>query len=265
MGTVENELSAMHRHAERFTEYVTYVSGRSDKTKLNELAALRRFSPQVLEKQQIFYVPKSAASLMAPAFREELRGFGVLTTRNTPVFYDRWVFPIRNSRGQVVNLVGYSNKASTRYIYGKANYFDRRNTLFGLENLHLVSELGYAIVTEGITDTLRLRDMGFLSTFAMCGTHSSDFIFGQINRRAERGVVCVPDRDEPGQKALKGWKFENRYVIWPDPKYKDVDEMCRENPQGIPLLHKTLTRVTESLGAGVLSGDAVTVRVPQLS
>lgn len=260
---VEKVLFEMRSHAEKFTEYVDYIFKRSDETKLAELANLRQFSTQILIKQQVTYVPKSAASLMVPKFQDDLRSFGVISERNKPVFYDRWLIPIRNSRGQVINLVGYSNTANDRYLFGRSPYYDRRNTLFGLENLSLVEELGYAIITEGITDAIRLRDMGFPNTFAMCGTGFSTFNCGVINRRAVRGVICIPDRDEPGRKALKGWGFNNRFIVWADPKYKDIDEMCRKHPQGIVAVKKALNRVISTLEFGVLSGDVVTVRVPE--
>ena len=45
--------------------------------------------------------------------------------------------------------------------------------MYGLENLHLAYELGYAVYVEGITDAIRLRSLGILNTFANCGTHAS--------------------------------------------------------------------------------------------
>lgn len=260
---VEEALAGMKLHADRFTEYVDYIYKRSDKSKLDELANLRRFSPSTLAEQRVFYVPKSAASLMVPKFNEDLRSFGVLSERNKPVFYDRWIFPILNTHGQVVNLVGYSPTARDRYLYGRSPYYDRRNTLYGLENLSLVSEVGYAIIVEGITDAIRLRDMGYPTTFAMCGTGNSTFIYGQINRRVESGVIVIPDRDEPGRKALKNWAFKNRFVIWADPQFKDIDEMCRQHPIGVKAVQDALNQVIARYAEGVLfRSDAVTVRVP---
>jgi len=261
---VRTALNEMQSHAERFTAYVDYVFSRSDKSKLDELANLRRFSTNILAEQQVFYVPKSAASLIVPRFQEDLRSFGVISERSKPVFYDRWLFPIRDTHGYVVNLVGYSPTAHERYLFGKTPYYDRGNTLYGLENLSLVAEGGYALITEGITDAVRLRDIGYKAAFAMCGTGSSAYIYGQVNRRALRCVICFPDRDEPGKKALRRWAFNNRYVVWADPGYKDIDEMCRKHPYGVKAIRKVLDKLIGSLETGVLSGDAVTVRVPSI-
>ena len=254
----------MTSHGERFTEYINYLFARSDESKLNELAQLRHFSTKTLADQKVFYVPKSAASLMVPRFQSELRSFGVLSDKNKPVFYDRWVFPIFNSKGHVVNLVGYSPTASDRYLYGRTPYYDRRNTLYGLEQLHLVQKLGFAIVTEGITDAIRLRDMGYPNTYAMCGTGNSTFNYGQINRRATKGVILVPDRDAPGQKARNNWKFFRAVTLWADPQFKDLDEMCRKHVDGIKASVKALNSIISSLDTGYMSSDALTVRVSTL-
>lgn len=254
----------MHKHGELFTEYVDTIYKRADQDKLQELANLRQFSLETLQAQKVFYVPPSGASLMMPKYQEHLKSFGVLSDRNLPVFYNRWVFPINNAMGQVVGLVGYSPTEKTRYLYARTPYYDRRNTLYGLEKLHLVDEMGYAIITEGITDTIRLRDMGYLNTYAMCGTGNSTFIYGQINRRADKGVIKVPDRDEPGQKACKNWKFNDSTTIWVDPQFKDIDEMCKKHPDGIRAVKKTLDRVINEYAMGGKNLNAVTIRLGPL-
>jgi DNA primase len=91
--------------------------------------------------------------------------------------------------------------------------------------LQLAYDLGYAFVTEGITDTIRMRDMGYKNCFAMCGTHSSEYIIRQLNR-CRHGVILIPDRDDAGLRALKGWKFNRSVTIFINLQYKDIDEMC---------------------------------------
>lgn len=261
---IDSLLSDVIQHGERFTEYINYLFVRSDKAKLEELASLRRFSAKTLAEQKVFYVPKSGASLMVPKFQSELRSFGVLSDRNKPVFYDRWLFPIFNSKGHVVNLVGYSPTSKDRYLYGKTPYYDRKNTLYGLERLHIVQELGFALITEGITDTIRLRDMGFPNTYAMCGTGNSTFNYGQINRRCTKGVILIPDRDAPGQKARKNWGFERAVTLWADTQFKDIDEMCRKHPDGIKTVIKVLHKIISTLDDFCLSSTEYTARVSLL-
>lgn len=260
MEEVDQAMQEMQEHAKKYTEYVTYLYNRSNKAKLAELAEVRQFSPKTLEAQQVFYVPKSGASLMVPKYIEDLKSFGVLSAQNKPVFYNRWLFPIKNIYGQVVGLVGYSPKAKERYLFGRSLYYDRHNTLFGLENISLAQGLGYALITEGITDAIRLRDIGYANAFAQCGTRSSSVIDEQINRRVAYGVICFPDRDDSGQKAVKGWNFKNRIVLWTDPVSKDVDEMCKQ-PEGIATVKKIVTPLIENLRGGYIATNELTMRI----
>ena len=141
--------------------------------------------------------------MIIPKYIEHLEDFGVISpTNKKPIFNNRWVIPIKNEKGLVQNLVGYTPDAHERYIYGTALYYRRRDTLYGLENLYLAYEMGYAILVEGITDAIRLKSLGYRNTFAMCGTHKSDYILRQLNR-CRHGVIKIPDRDNAGLKASK--------------------------------------------------------------
>ena len=169
------------------------------------------------------------AEMLLPEYIDKISEFGVISpTNNMPIFKGRWVIPIKAQNGKIQNLVGYSPSADERYIYGTAKYYRRRDTLWGLENLHKAYELGYAIVTEGITDAIRLRDLGYSNAFAMCGTHQSKHIINQLNR-CRHGIIRIPDRDDAGIRALKGWQFNRSATLYINFKYKDLDEMCRES------------------------------------
>ncbi|MEM4385944.1 MAG: toprim domain-containing protein [Candidatus Anstonellales archaeon] len=209
------------------TKYVDELRQRSDKSKLLELSSLRGFSMDIIEECGIFYIGNMAEMILTE-YEDSLDDFGVISSVNgKPIFNNRYIIPIKNSLGLIQNLVGYSSVADERYIYANARYYRRRDTLWGLENIHLAYDLGYAILTEGITDAIRLRDLGYKNTFAMCGTHKSDFIIRQLNR-CRYGIIRIPDRDRAGQKALKGWEFNKAITIYPYIRYKDIDEMCRE-------------------------------------
>jgi hypothetical protein len=263
MPTVAAALAAAEQHGERFTAYVDTVYARSDVSELKKLADMRKYDLSTLEKLKVFYVGKSGAALMLPSFREDLKGFGVLSERNRPVFYDRYIFPIRNCRGMVVGLVGYSKQAKERYLYARSSYFDRKNMLYGLETLHLVEKLGFAVITEGITDAAALRNIGIENAFATCGTAVSDFSLGQINRRVTSGVICFPDNDGPGRRALAGWNFKGKFVIWSDPRYKDVDEMCFNNAGAAPAVIAAVAETVKKLESGCLATNEKIIRLKQ--
>ena len=215
------------------TSYVKSLRKRANenyKVKLNEFSEFRDFSLTTIQSCGIFYIG-SMSEMLLPNYIDNISQLGVISeTNNKPIFTDRFVIPILTQEGLVENLVGYSKSADERYIYGTSLYYRRRDTLWGLEKIHLAYDMGYAILTEGITDAIRLRDLGFENTFAMCGTHSSSSIIPQLNR-CRYGVLRVPDRDKPGLRAIKGWEFNRFITLFPSIAYKDIDEMCKNNAE----------------------------------
>lgn len=223
--TATEALFEQTKYNQELTAYTDELRERSDKTKIDELCRLRAFDRETLEKCGVFYVGEMAEMLL-PKYFKRVEDLGVISdTNRKPIFRNRWVFPIKDTDGLVQNLVGYSPYADERYIYGTSRYYRRRDTFYGLENLKIAYDLGYAFITEGITDTVRLRDMGFPNSFAMCGTHGSEFMVRQLNR-CRYGVILIPDRDDPGLRALKQWNYLRSVTVFVNFQYKDIDEMC---------------------------------------
>lgn len=234
MSVIANALAEKDAYESRLTQYVNKLRERSDKSKLQELAEMRNMPVEVFTEAGVFFIGEMAEMIL-PSFLSEIKTFGVISnTNDKPIFKNRWVFPINTVQGNVQNLVGYSNMANERYIYGTAKYYRRTDTLYGLENLNHAYELGWAVLTEGITDTVRLRSMGIKNSFANCGTHASDVSLSQLNR-LRHGVIKIPDRDGAGFKANKKWNTIRSITLNPYVAYKDIDEMLRdkEHPENI--------------------------------
>lgn len=230
MCNVLAEVEKKQSYENKLTDYVNELRERSNKEYINKFAELRNFPIETVEECGIFYVGEMTEMLL-PMYIDDIQEFGVISpTNHKPIFSNRYIIPIKNEQGLVQNLVGYSKEADERYIYGTSKYYRRRETLWGLENLHIAYELGYAIIVEGITDAIRLRSMGYKNTFAMCGTHKSDFIMKQLNR-CRHGVIRIPDRDNAGLSALKGWECNRHLTLHVNFAYKDADEMCSESDE----------------------------------
>lgn len=224
---VENFIQLKREYESKLTEYTDTLRVRSDKNKLKELSEFRNIEMETLEHQGVFFIGEMAEMLI-PKFLKDIKSFGVISnTNNKPIFHNRHVFPIKNEEGLVQNLVGYSPTADERYIYGTAKYYRRKDTLFGLENLYLAYEMGYAVLTEGITDAVMLRNLGIPNAFGNCGTHSSTYVMNQLDR-CEYGIIKIPDRDSAGIMAKKKWITSRMVTLNPPAKYKDIDEMLRE-------------------------------------
>lgn len=227
---VAKALEARDLYLDKLTAYCKELQDRAGDKMLPEFAQLRGFNMDTIKQQGIFYI-EDATEMLLPKYFNDLESFGIISpTNKKPIFHNRWVMPIKDVDGRVLNFVGYSNLADERYVYGTARYYRRRETLYGLENLNLAYELGFAIITEGITDTIRVRNMGFPNCFANCGTHGSDFIVKQLNR-CRYGVLAIPDRDSAGARLAKKWKFLRKVQLNVFIKYKDVDEMCHESAE----------------------------------
>lgn len=239
--TIKDIFDSKESYENDLTNYSHSLAKRANPLKLDEFCNLRAFDIDTVRESDIFFVGDMTEMLL-PTYFDRVEKLGVISeTNHKPIFRNRWVIPIKNPSGHVQNFVGYSPYADERYIYGTSKYYRRRDTLYGLENLEMAYDLGYAFVTEGITDTIRLRDMGYKNSFAMCGTHHSDYIIRQLNR-CKHGVILIPDRDDAGIRALKGWNFNRSATIFINFQYKDIDEMCSiRNENG------TKTKNTENI------------------
>lgn len=210
--------------------------------KLVELSKLRGFSLETIDKQGIVYTGEFIDMLL-PKYAEDLDALGLIHN-NKPIFNNRWIIPIYDLLGNIVSLVGYSNKSDQRYIYSTSRFYNRSNTLYNLQNIDRAYEKGYSILVEGITDAISLINQGYDNVFANCGTHNSKITQGLLDTIG--GVVVIPDRDMAGQRAYKSWKFNRKIKINVPIRYKDVDEYIRKESD-ISELHTTILQAGDDL------------------
>lgn len=230
MQTQIQPLIQMESDLDRMTSYTNKMIERSDDNKIKELSMLRKIPYEILKEAGVFYVD-SQAELLLREYLTDLPSFGLISPTNSkPIYHQRWVFPIRNEDGKVINFVGYSNLVDERYVYATSKYYSRTDTLFGLENLAEAYKLGYAILTEGITDSLAVRGLGFKNVFAWCGTVESKEKIRILNR-CRYGVIRIPDRDRPGEKTKDLWQFNRYYTLVTAFGFKDSAEMIASSDE----------------------------------
>lgn len=213
-----------------YTNYVEELLAKTPKDKIIELANMRKMPIDAMQEAKIFYID-NAKDMILNEYKEYYTYFGIYDGNGKIIFKDKsWIIPIMNSKGQVQNLVGYNPNTKERYFYGTSKYYERRNTLYGLENIDIAYKEGIGFITEGIMDCIRLRSLGIKNSFANCGTFKSEIGITMLNR-CKYGVIKIPDRDEPGTKAKKVWKFNKSITILVPPIYKDVDEYVKEEEE----------------------------------
>ena len=214
------------RHTKAYREYVNVLKEISEKNwpgKLEELAERRKMPVEVFRKAETFYIGNMAA-MVVPEFMGMLTEFGVInSTSNTPIFENRWIFPIKDSNKNIINLVGYTWNHDVRYLYGTGKYYERSNDMYGAENIDLIYKTGWGVLVEGITDCLALRSIGVENSLASCGTTDSP-VKMQILGRTKYGMVFIHDRDEAGDGTRKHWIVPRAVRLDIASGQKDIDE-----------------------------------------
>lgn len=239
MDNIILEINKKEEYERALTDYVNELRKNSKYNGAEMFSKIRNFPLEYVESCGIFYIGEMTEMLI-PKYLDSVKDFGVISpTNNKPIFSNRYIIPILNEKGLVENLVGYSKEADERYIYGKAEYYRRKDTPWGLENLEIAYDMGYAIIVEGITDAMRLRAIGYPNSFAMCGTHESEYIMKLFNR-CRHGVIRIPDRDKAGARALKNWECNRHVTVYVNFQYKDVDAMC-ENSENVEWFNGYMT------------------------
>lgn len=207
-----------------FRDYYDKLKSSCDsKEKLQELSDLRKISVEELITEEMVYID-SGTKMLIPEYMDHVKELGVISnTNNKPIFNNRYVFPIKDWHGNIVNLVGYSKDSDERYVYGTGEWYRRRDYIYGLENLKYAYEVGWCILTEGISDAWAVRQFGFKNTFGNCGVEFSEFKKSQLSR-LRFGIIQIPDRDRPGLKLLRDTDIGKKVSLFVPIKYKDAAE-----------------------------------------
>lgn len=216
----------------KLTKYVEELQHFADLEKLEELATIRHFDIELLKELGVFYVDEPA-ELLLPDYFQDLKDFGLLNEgTNKPIYNDRYIIPLYDMQGLVMGLVGYSTNSKVRYMYASTKYFLRNDILYGMENYLECIKDGYIIVTEGITDAISCRQVGFKHTHSTAGAHKSVYMMQLLDLIP--CVIFIPDRDRAGDGTKKYWKTHNYVRVLVPFKYKDLNEYLTNNER-----HKT--------------------------
>lgn len=120
-------------------------------------------------------------------------------------FRDRVMFPIRNTRGQVIGFgARVINQGEPKYLNSpETALFQKGNELYGLfEARQAIREAGYVLVVEGYMDVVALAQLGFPQTVATLGTACTPVQVQKLMRQTDL-VVFAFDGDKAGQGAAR--------------------------------------------------------------
>ena len=126
-------------------------------------------------------------------------------------FRDRIIFPIRNTRGQIIGFGGrlMASDGGPKYLNSpETQAFKKGEELYGLyEARKSQSRLEKILVVEGYMDVLSLVQSGIANVVATLGTATNETHFQKLFRHTNEIVLCF-DGDAAGRQA--GWKALER-------------------------------------------------------
>jgi len=120
-------------------------------------------------------------------------------------FRDRVMFPIRNTKGQIIGFGGrIMEQGEPKYLNSpETPLFQKGYELYGLfEARQSIREAGYVLVTEGYMDVVALAQMGFPQAVATLGTACTPTHVQKLLRQTDH-VVFSFDGDSAGRRAAR--------------------------------------------------------------
>jgi DNA primase len=161
---------------------------------------------------------------------EELADAGLVTRRGTDYFQRRLMFPLADVRGRIIGFQARKlhddDPLKGKYVNSpESELFHKSNVLYGL---HLarpaITKEDRAIVVEGNTDVIALRQADLRPAVASMGTALTERQLRELSRLTQRLFLCF-DSDAAGEEAtLRGMElavsqgFEVRVVALPKGK-----------------------------------------------
>ena len=120
-------------------------------------------------------------------------------------FRERIMFPIRNTKGQVIAFGGrVLDHGEPKYLNSpETPLFSKGFELYGLfEARQAIRDAGYVLVTEGYMDVVALAQMGFPQAVATLGTACTPTHVQKLLRQTDN-VIFGFDGDKAGRRAAR--------------------------------------------------------------
>jgi DNA primase len=158
---------------------------------------------------------------------DELRGAGLTNARGSDYFPQRLMFPLADARGRIVGFQARKlhddDPLKGKYVNSpEGELFHKSAILYGLNLARTaIAKQERAVVVEGNTDVIALRQAGFEPVVASMGTALTDRQLKELQRLSRRIYLCF-DSDAAGEDAtLRGMElattlgFDVRVVTLP--------------------------------------------------
>jgi DNA primase len=145
--------------------------------------------------------------------REELAAAGLVNRRGNDYFSGRLLFPLADARGRVLGFqarkLREDDPMRAKYVNSpEGELFRKGDMLYGLDRARAaIAKQERAVVVEGNTDVLALRQAGVEPVVASMGTALTDRQLKELGRLTKRLWLCF-DGDAAGEAAtLRGMEL----------------------------------------------------------
>jgi DNA primase len=179
--------------------------------------ASRGFHEEVCRQFRLGYAPGGPTltrrALQEGFTQQDLLAGGLVNRRGNDYFTRRLVFPLADARGAVrgfqARKLHDDEPLPPKYVNSpESDLFKKGDLLYGLDTARQpIAKQDRAVVVEGNTDVLALRQAGFEPVVASMGTALTQNQLRELNRLTKRLFLCF-DSDAAGQEAtLKGMEL----------------------------------------------------------
>jgi DNA primase len=217
---------------ERATAFYERVLWESEQGALaREYLASRGLGDEVCRQFRLGYAPGGPTltrrAIQEGYTQEDLLAGGLVNRRGNDYFARRLVFPLADARGAVrgfqARKLHDDDPLQAKYVNSpESDLFKKGDLLYGFDTARqAIAKQDRAVVVEGNTDVLALRQAGFEPVVASMGTALTERQLRELNRLTKRLFLCF-DSDAAGQEAtLRGMElavkleFTIRIVLLP--------------------------------------------------
>jgi DNA primase len=206
------------RLLERATVFYERLLWESDQAAfVRKYLASRGLGEDVCRQFRLGYAPGGPTltrrALQEGYTQEETLAAGLSNRRGNDYFTRRLVFPLADARGNVrgfqARKLHDDDPLQAKYVNSpESDVFKKGDLLYGLDTARqAIAKQDRAVVVEGNTDVLALRQAGFEPVVASMGTALTERQLRELNRLTKRIFLCF-DADAAGQEAtLRGMEL----------------------------------------------------------
>jgi DNA primase len=185
-----------------------------------EYLASRGLGEEVCRQFRLGYAPGGPTltrrAIQEGYTQEELLAAGLANRRGNDYFARRLLFPLTDARGNVrgfqARRLHDDDPLQAKYVNSaESDVFKKGDLLYGLDSARQpIAKQDRAVVVEGNTDVLALRQAGFDPVVASMGTALTERQLRELNRLTKRLFLCF-DADAAGQDAtLRGMDLADK-------------------------------------------------------